>query len=283
MIEGSLLKSNFVGKDGFIWWIGQIAPANVWRNDLSKMDTADEDNPLGAAWAYRCKARIIGYHPFDREVLPDNDLPWAHVMTTGADGAAQGGVGQTLRLTGGEIAFGFFIDGEEAQQPVVVGCIHRNESVKSFPIEDLKTELKPFTGSVGKLRQGPTQQRKLKTATQGSPNTSDTPLPSVGSKPQLGSIPQASREESGDSDDKLIRQDKATQKHASIIASVNIVRENGCNDNLIGKISTALNEFISFISVLQEFQGAFIDPIANTFVDITQSIKGFASRIIGIV
>ena len=26
MIEESLIKSNFLGRDGFIWWIGQIAP-----------------------------------------------------------------------------------------------------------------------------------------------------------------------------------------------------------------------------------------------------------------
>ncbi|MEK9894558.1 MAG: hypothetical protein VW454_06320, partial [Pelagibacteraceae bacterium] len=136
MIEGSLLKSNFVGKDGFVWWIGQIAPMEVWRNEMTDPDTR-KNNPLGTAWAYRCKVRVIGYHAFDRNVLPDADLPWAHVMTTGADGAAQGGVGQTLRLTGGETAFGFFIDGEEAQQPVVVGCIHRNESVASFPLEDI--------------------------------------------------------------------------------------------------------------------------------------------------
>ena len=283
MIEGSLLKSNFVGKDGFIWWIGQVAPANVWRNDLSKIDTADNDTPEGTAWAYRCKVRIIGYHPFDRQVLSDNDLPWAHVMTTGAEGAAQGGVGQTLRLTGGETAFGFFIDGEEAQQPVVVGCIHRNESVNSFPYEDIQNELKPFTGSVGKLRQGPTQQNALNVGTQGSPDTSPTPLPNPGAQATPGAIPSATSDPALSGNDKLIREDRASAKHAAILSSVTVTRENGCNDNVIGKISSALNDFIGFIAVLQEFQGSYIDPIANTFVDITQSIKGFANRIIGII
>ena len=26
MIENNLLKTNFIGKDGFRWWIGQVAP-----------------------------------------------------------------------------------------------------------------------------------------------------------------------------------------------------------------------------------------------------------------
>ena len=288
MIEGSLLKSNFIGKDGFVWWIGQIAPAAVWRTEMTDPDTSSAENPLGTAWAYRCKVRVIGYHPFDRDVLPDADLPWAHVMTTGADGAAQGGVGQTLRLTGGETAFGFFIDGEEAQQPVVVGCIHRNESVGSFPLESIKDELKPFSASRGKLVQGPTQQKALGTVTQGSADTSPNPLPNAGSSATPGKIPPLQPTSGEDSTtlpgaDKLTREDKASAKHAAILSTVTIVRENGCNDNLIGKISTVLNDFIGFISVIQEFQGSYIDPIANTFVDITQSIKGFANRIIGIV
>ena len=29
MIDESLFKSNFVGKDGFRWWVGQIAPSEA--------------------------------------------------------------------------------------------------------------------------------------------------------------------------------------------------------------------------------------------------------------
>ena len=39
MIDESILKSNFIGKDGFIWWIGQVAPADVWRTSESRVDT----------------------------------------------------------------------------------------------------------------------------------------------------------------------------------------------------------------------------------------------------
>ena len=29
-------KTNFIGKDGFVWWIGQIAPEDVWLENFGK-------------------------------------------------------------------------------------------------------------------------------------------------------------------------------------------------------------------------------------------------------
>ena len=29
MIENNILKSNFLGRDGFRWWVGQIAPEDA--------------------------------------------------------------------------------------------------------------------------------------------------------------------------------------------------------------------------------------------------------------
>jgi hypothetical protein len=127
MIEQTLLKSNFLGKDGFIWWVGQVADPKVWRNEYSRVDESED-----TSWAYRCKVRIVGYHTFDTNVLSDEDLPWAHVLTSASDGSpAQGGLGKTHQLVGGESVFGFFLDGEESQQPVVMSCFYRNKKAKN--------------------------------------------------------------------------------------------------------------------------------------------------------
>ena len=29
MIENNLIKSNFLGRDGFRWWVGQVAPVDA--------------------------------------------------------------------------------------------------------------------------------------------------------------------------------------------------------------------------------------------------------------
>ena len=34
MIEESLLKTNFIGRDGFRWWIGQVAPISAWKDQV---------------------------------------------------------------------------------------------------------------------------------------------------------------------------------------------------------------------------------------------------------
>lgn len=150
MIEESLLKSNYAGKDGFIWWVGQVASPESWKNEKARVDTE-------GSWAFRCKVRIIGYHTFDGNVLPDDDLPWAHILTSGAEGSpGQGGFGKTPNLMGGESVLGFFLDGEEAQQPVVVSCFYRNDSVQNLITPELlekekSSQFKPFTGMQGNL------------------------------------------------------------------------------------------------------------------------------------
>ena len=44
-------------------------------------------------------------------------------------GSGQLSRGETMNLVGGETAVGFFMDGEEAQQPVIFGLLHRQGNV----------------------------------------------------------------------------------------------------------------------------------------------------------
>ena len=137
MIDESLFKSNFVGKDGFVWWIGRVANPKVWR---TQENTSIEEGK----WAYRCKVRIVGYHTFDTNILKDEDLPWAHILTSAADGApAMGGFGKLPTLIGGESVMGFFLDGEEAQQPVVMSTFYKTPSVSNI---ENPTGFDPFSG-----------------------------------------------------------------------------------------------------------------------------------------
>ena len=113
---------------------------------------------LVKAWGYRCKVRIIGYHSFDDEKLPNEDLPWAHILTSADSGApGQGGFGKTHGLVGGESVLGFFLDGEEGQQPVVVSCFYRTKAVQNLK---QKSPFKPFTGMEGNLSQTSTRKKR---------------------------------------------------------------------------------------------------------------------------
>ena len=82
MIENLLLKSNFLGKDGFRWWIGQIPPAKSWALNFNKEPEA---------WGNRVKVRIMGYHPQNTTELADEDLPWATVLLPTNHGSGKAG------------------------------------------------------------------------------------------------------------------------------------------------------------------------------------------------
>ena len=36
-------KTNFIGKDGFVWWIGQVAPEDSWIKNFDEYSEIDTD------------------------------------------------------------------------------------------------------------------------------------------------------------------------------------------------------------------------------------------------
>ena len=60
-----------------------------------------------------------------RKHLPDAELPWCHVLVDASKGAGQG---SCIKFYDGwwRNCFWFFLDGEEAQQPVIFGALARS-------------------------------------------------------------------------------------------------------------------------------------------------------------
>lgn len=123
----------FLGKEGFVWWHGVVE------------DTAD---PLQLG---RCRVRIFGFHVKDKVQLPTADLPWAYPIQP-LTSAALSGVGQSpTGLLVGSHVFGFFRDGEEAQDPVMMGSfggIPQTQSITSEGFQDPSGKYPATTSSV---------------------------------------------------------------------------------------------------------------------------------------
>ena len=99
------MATNFMGKDGFIWWQGVVE---------------DRHDPL---FLGRCRVRILGWHTEDKTEMPTESLPWSFPIQP-ITSAAQTGVGTSP--TGpveGTWVVGFFRDGEAAQEPVFFGTL----------------------------------------------------------------------------------------------------------------------------------------------------------------
>ena len=96
---------NFMGKSGFQWFVGVVED----RQDPKRLG--------------RVRVRCLGHHTEDNIQLPTADLPWAHPMNP-ITSATVSGVGQTpLGVVEGTWVVGFFQDGAEAQQPIIMGTL----------------------------------------------------------------------------------------------------------------------------------------------------------------
>ena len=92
-------RNNFIGLDKFVWWVGVIEG----RND-----------ELGIG---RCQVRIFGWHTEDKIALPTEDLPWATPMLP------INAPNTFSKPRMGDWIVGFFMDGESAQFPIMMGIL----------------------------------------------------------------------------------------------------------------------------------------------------------------
>ena len=97
-------KEEYVGYN-FIWFFGVVED----RNDPLKMG--------------RVRVRCFSWHTSDKSKVPTEALPWAQCMQP-VTSAAISGIGQSATgLVEGSWVIGFFLDGEEAQKPMIMGSM----------------------------------------------------------------------------------------------------------------------------------------------------------------
>lgn len=159
MLDQSLLQSHFIGRDGFRWWIGQVAPEEV-QKQINK-----------DGWGNRVKVRILGYHPEDEELLPNKDLPWAQVLLSTSDGTGASQYATNHKIRPGDVVFGFFLDGDNAQIPAIMGCFG---NTSQYTNDEYKFPFVPFTGFTTRIQNDgsrivPDQTNEQTTKSQKSP------------------------------------------------------------------------------------------------------------------
>jgi hypothetical protein len=87
---------DFAGKAGFIWWVGVIE---------------DRKDPIKLG---RCRVRCVNWHSDNKMQLPTEKLPWATPLNPLNNT-------NTYPAKEGDMVFGFFADGENAQEPIILG------------------------------------------------------------------------------------------------------------------------------------------------------------------
>ena len=249
MLENNLLKSNFLGRDGFRWWIGQIASEDA---------QGDQINEIGTAWGNRVKVRIMGYHPQNTTELSDDDLPWAQVLLSPQCGSGKANRGKSLRVSPGDTVMGFFLDGDDAQLPVVMGLFAKSGNPKFGGNEEYTYPFQPFTGYTSKIK------------------ASDYMIKGEGGGSD-GKYSQKSPRHVGKDKAKTIedgRKDGLKERAASA-ANEKVINFGGRNQNTVdkiyGNVENAINE-VANASPKDKFR--IIDNASRKITGIAQSLSG---------
>ena len=239
-MEESLLKSNFLGRDGFRWWVGQIPPESAHGGQIN-----------GAGWGNRFKVRIMGYHPYNTVELPNEDLPWAQCLLPTTSGTGAGNNATTVKVSPGDTVFGFFLDGDNAQIPVIMGCFGRTSQV---PSGDYAGPFQPFTGYTGKVKK---------------PNGTLKPDQSLEQNAESGKSPRSVSPQQAEA----IADDEISSFSA---IGDKIQLGNTVNNTIIGKISTEVGNLLNKVKA-----PAIFTDIANEITRVTDKIQAITNGLVG--
>ena len=137
MEGGSLFNPGYLGAN-FKWWIGQVTDDAFWRDNIVPGKIQKKDGESG--WGRRYKVRIIGLHDQGETEIRSDQLPWANVMYPITAGGGQTSTVQTPAIRQGNIVFGFFMDSDNDEIPVIMGILGNNPQT---PLNTQTTSVDP--------------------------------------------------------------------------------------------------------------------------------------------
>ena len=271
--------ANFIGKEGFNWWIGQVENdgGKYWNTELEDgkgaFDYSDFD------WTNKVKVRIIGYHSPNRTELPTKDLPWAQVLMP-AIYSQKSGIGSVHQLQINSWVVGFFMDGASAQIPIIMGSLTDENPESGYGVSGGEKR------GYAKLTATDYNKRDHNTDGSSSPNTANTtqtneetgideaPTNNDGHKNEEGT--KDSKNERGKAETESEKQQLATEKQ-----KVTVQVGNGkCGSETATKLEGPLAEFMKFARSIEKNDiDQFVNKLDGAVVDLDYEINLISQRI----
>ncbi len=100
-----MLDNNFLGRNGFIWFNGVVED----RQDPQKLG--------------RLRVRCVGIHTDNKDDLPTSDLPWSQLIHPITSSGISGLGSSPGFVVEGTWVFGYFRDGTNMQEPMIMGTL----------------------------------------------------------------------------------------------------------------------------------------------------------------
>lgn len=144
------------------WWHGVIQDDKYWSgcsnddisNEYSKLHDSGVDK-VKKGFGKRYKVAIIGRHYAVKSSEKDADwLEMAEAVYPVTAGSGLGGSKQSSALRQGAHVIGFYADGKEGREPLILGClgIHEENEPNLFGGDPEKSFFDPRSGNKGKCK-----------------------------------------------------------------------------------------------------------------------------------
>lgn len=241
MLEQSLISPNFLGKESFRWFIGITTKYKECENG-----------------GYKAKVRVIGYHPDSTGVIKDEELPWAHVLVPLNMGAGEGATGCSFNSRGSETVIGFFMDGDNGQQPVIIGSLF-----SSFDINH------PNKFNEGTNKFNPFQPNKSEIKNPNNVSTTTGKATPSGIPNSYNNVGVNTTNPKGVPSQGKVACDIG-DKNKYVVSIPPACKS---SNSTYSKILNALRNFIKALRTIQQVQNEFINPLLNTIQNIPGLIQ----------
>lgn len=248
----STLESNYwFGAQGNRLWVGLVeGDGNLLANGEELVDKNGSN---------RVKVRIMGYHTRSRTKLPSKDLPWSSVMIPATEATSTTRAGVTHGLTLGSWVIGTFLDGESAQNPLVLG---------SLGLVDNGSVADGIYESVAATSQGSDNTNGSVTGVFNTNDTRDS-IAQEGTGLQLTG-------ESGNKDD---GSNKASEDRKITLGLAN----GKCGNRAESEFGRILQDLFKFVGENDNLGDILVDKFTGNITESAAIISNFSSRLISAV
>ena len=247
--DTSNIKTNFLGKDGFRWWIGQVPPAPNHKVNWN----------VNKNWGLKRRVRIMGYHP-DEKKLPDKDLPLAIVLLPPTAGTGAKNSAQSIYIEPGEIVLGFFLDGDDAQIPAIIASFGRTKA-SSDAFATYSGAFIPFTGYTNEIPKEQYEQNKAIKVDESNQETTDSQK-----------SPVATTKENAEKNDNVTISNNIGKA---------VTKGSACTDSSTTKVQSSVNNFIEDFKKLSEMGEGQVDKIDQLIKSTSKTITTGVNGLVG--
>ena len=281
MVFDHNFRSYKLGRDPHNTFVARVVSAKHWKpvNDLFMITGLPNT---------RVKIRLIGDDPSNQEELSDEDCRWAIVSQPGGLGGGSGGRGETISYVGGETVHGFFLDGDDRQQPVITGCI--------MPSQKLSPNTLIATTDLNALGINTNEQNNEENNEENNIRENYDPLNGNAFSTNFLTV--------GDGDASMYAHNYSREAYSSFNpAGVSVIGGSGnlaenyfvenatndifsydpCGSDTVSKVKNLVDGFIKKTQSFEEFQGKLIDPLTNEIINMQYDIQVIQELTTGIL